>query len=138
MGKRTGRPNGRPPRWNEPGLREALIENTRTLGLRHLAAQLAGLSERVLYEWLAEGEKPNAQADYAQFAQKMKVARAEYIARKWARIEKAAEDPRHWTADMTQLERMDPEHFGRRERVELTGKDGGALEIEIKWDSAQP
>lgn len=131
---------GRPSKWTAENRKE-IIKNTRMLGLRHLAANLSGVSERLLYEWLAEGSKEDGLADFVQFAQEIEKARAEYIARKWGRIEMAAQaDPRYWTADMTQLERMDPDHFGRRERIDLGGHDGKPIELRIKieWPNAVP
>ena len=45
-----------------------------------------------------------------------------------ALVAEAAVDPKNWTAAAWWLERRRPDHFARRERVEMTGKDGGPID----------
>jgi hypothetical protein len=44
-------------------------------------------------------------------------------------IGRAADE--HWQAAAWRLERRFPERYARNRRVELTGKDGGPVEIKI-------
>ena len=43
-------------------------------------------------------------------------------------VANAAVDPKNWTAAAWWLERRHPEDYAKRERVEMTGKDGGPID----------
>ena len=86
---------------------------------RKFAAEVAGVSERCLYKWLAAGRKGES-PEAVQLVQDLKKARAKGVAARLARITKAASKGA-WQADAWVLERTHPEHFAseRRELAEL-------------------
>lgn len=86
-----------------------------------LAAAYAGISHETYANWL--DSKP-------EFFAAVKEAEGQAVVGWLAKIEKAANDG-NWQAAAWKLERRLPEDFGRKDRqsVELTGKDGGPVEI---------
>lgn len=112
---------------------------------RH-AAQAVGISERTFHNWMERGaaeerrvadgqEASESEAPYVRFMQAVKEARGKAISDLLARIYDAAagsdERAGQWQAAAWLLERTDTESFGRRERVHLTGKDDGPVEVVI-------
>jgi hypothetical protein len=57
---------------------------------------------------------------YADFAHAVEKARGEFVARRIRRIEQAAEGGT-WTADAWAVERVDPDTWGRRDRLDVSG-----------------
>jgi hypothetical protein len=57
---------------------------------------------------------------YASFADGVEKARGEFVARRIRRIEQAAEGGT-WTADAWAVERVDPDTWGRRDRLDVSG-----------------
>lgn len=85
------------------------------------AAGYAGIAESTFRLWMAS-EEP----EYLAFSAAVKDAQASGKIGLLAKIEKAINDGA-WQAAAWKLERRDPE-YARRERVELTGKDGGPVQ----------
>lgn len=87
-----------------------------------LAAAYAGISHETYANWL--DSKP-------EFFAAVKEAEGVAVVGWLAKIEKAANDG-NWQAAAWKLERRLPEDFGRKDRqsVELTGKDGGPIELD--------
>jgi hypothetical protein len=100
------------------------------------AARYAGISERTLYGWLKRGEQfeekgePASDEKYFLFMQAVENAIASSIVEDVAIIRKAGN--KHWQARAWMLERRAPKEWGRQERVEMTGKDGGPIEISAR------
>jgi hypothetical protein len=86
-----------------------------------LAAAYAGISHETYATWL--DTKP-------EFFAAVKEAEGAAVVGWLAKIEKAANEG-NWQAAAWKLERRLPEDFGRKDRqsVELTGKDGGPVEV---------
>lgn len=85
----------------------------------------AGICESTLDNWRkrgATGEEP-----YAKFLADEKKALAA-----WERDRQIAMDAAgpQWTREAWRLERRMPDDYGKRERHEVTGKDGGPIETE--------
>lgn len=108
-----------------------------------VAAAYAGIGESTFYAWLERGRKerarlaasPNArprakETPFVEFLASIEKAQADAETRNVALIAKAAQDGT-WTAAAWWLERKYPERWGRKERHEVTGKDGGDLIVEI-------
>lgn len=93
------------------------------------ACTLASISEQTFYRWLREGEKAIEGSTAYQFCESIKKAIAEARARNVTIIQKHAVN--NWTAAAWWLERTDPENWGKRDRVEMTGADGGAMEMRV-------
>ena len=76
---------------------------------------------------MREAETASETTAAYQFSESVKKAIAEAQHRNIMLIQKHAQTS--WQAAAWYLERSDPESWGRRERVEMTGRDGGAVEI---------
>lgn len=104
-----------------------LLQALRGGNFREVACEWAGIPERTFRAWMQEGEAgaPQSSVDFCR--QVMEAEKAAEI-RNVAFVMKAAEeDPKHaeWW-----LERKHPERWGRKDRHELTGAGGGALQVE--------
>ena len=105
------------------------------------AAAYAGISYRVVFDWLAKGNDAQQRiqagdtdlADndhkYLQFMQAVENARAQAVVRNVGIIQSAAQNGQ-WQAAAWYLERTNPRKWGRHETVEITGADGGAIQVE--------
>ncbi len=102
------------------------------------AAILSGVSESVFYRWMTRGRRELARLEALgvdgldrEFAVPEEVAFLELFEmvnratpfRKAALLEKiqyAAQDPRNWTAAAWLLERLHPDEYGRKTRIEIS------------------
>jgi len=84
------------------------------------AAELAGIGDTTARRYIergaaeAEGEE---QGSYRGFWEAFKQAEAAFVDENLQRIQVAAQEPKHWTAAMTLLERRRPQDFGRNQKV---------------------
>lgn len=85
-----------------------------------LAAKYAGIAESTFYAWMKE---------HPEFSEAVHAGEGNAAVVWLAKIEQAGADD--WRALAWKAERRFPQHFGRTERVELTGKDGGAVKTEV-------
>jgi len=115
---------------------------------KHIMA-LVSIAPSTWYYWkkealklekaLAKGELvyeslPEDDQKILQFLEIVKKGRSVAIKENLDNITLAGKDPDHWQASAWFLERTDPEHFGRKERVELSGKDGKPIVIKVVYD----
>ncbi|MCK9600243.1 MAG: hypothetical protein M0R06_14460 [Sphaerochaeta sp.] len=124
------------------------------------ACQAAGIGQSTFFRWLEQGEKETS-GPYREFWEATKKAEATAEQERIARIRAAGiggavvsrttitkrnrdggetttvtevyQAPA-WQADAWYLERRYPEAWAKRERHELTGKDGGAITINVVED----
>lgn len=87
-----------------------------------LACDYAGISEDTFGRWRDQ---------HADFAAQLKEAEGAAVVGWLAKIEQAASDG-NWQAAAWKLERRYPDMYGRQ-RMEVTGAEGGALKIEVAW-----
>jgi len=115
-----------------PEVQDIMVESV-SMGLPiRFACDRAGISAQSHYEWVkrgAEEEQP-----YSDYADAIKKARADAVLVRLSRIDAAAEAGA-WQADMTYLERVYPDEFGRKEIVRSSvavGQDPnlGPLQVE--------
>ena len=90
---------------------------------RKHAAQACGIAESTFHLRLANNRS---------FRSAVEKAYAECVAAKVLRIRKAEDDS--WQAAGWWLERRERADFGRVDRVEQTGADGGPVQHEVKWN----
>lgn len=88
-----------------------------------------GISHETWYRWLREGEN-NKNRLTREFYETIKKAKASAVIRNVTIIQNSAQET--WQAAAWWLERKYPERFGKKEKYEHTGKDGGAIEINSK------
>lgn len=110
------------------GRKSLLNDNTKDIILRYIsngnyirtACLAAGISEHTFYNWERRGNNPgNGNDIYVEFFQALKIAEAKSEADTVSRVHDAGEDKRNWAADMTRLERKNPERWGRRLELEV-------------------
>lgn len=87
-----------------------------------------GISERSFWRWLEKGEKANS-GIYSRFWHAIKKAEGIREKELLGIIRKAAN--RNWQAAAWMLERMAPEKFGRRERIQHEGVEDKP--ITVRW-----
>jgi len=105
------------------------------------AAMLATISKTTLYRWLQWGREAQAKYDegeelterderYRQFCDSVEKARADAMLRNIGVIQTAAQNGT-WQAAAWYLERTNPKKWGRHDTVEVTGAEGGAIQVEV-------
>ena len=101
---------------------------------KEMAAKMAGIGVRTLYDWISRGKKQK-HGRYSQFLQALK--EAEYEAEDFLlqKVVKAAD--MHWAAAMTILERRWPQKWAKREYVEAKQEISFPLPREVSVDEAQ-
>jgi methionine synthase II (cobalamin-independent) len=103
-----------------------LCQALRSGNTKKNACLLAGCSETQLYKWLRDNDCDIEGTLANQFAESIKKSIAEAQNRNIVLIQKAAQN--NWTAAAWYLERSDPSNWGRREKHEVSGPDGGPIE----------
>lgn len=125
--------SGRPTKLTAQ-MQEAICTALEKGNTRTSAALLAGINRATLYRWMQE---------HASFCDAIEKAEAEAQERLLHRIRVAAEVgmtvtrkdgevveyPGAWQAAAWILERRWPTQYGRTSTVEMTGKDGGPIEV---------
>jgi len=77
-----------------------------------VAAELSGVSENTIRNWIKRGEA--GEEPFTVFMRAVKRASAKAEAEEVGKVRKAGNDPRFWAASMTYLERRHPERWARR------------------------
>lgn len=102
-----------------------------------MAAQAADVSRRTLYDWRYKGEEirrlkeenPDElpltpyDDDYLWFLRKWEAAELKRKQTLLKKIEDAGDDPKRWTANAWLLERLHPEEFSLKHRVEVANRN---------------
>lgn len=153
MSDRTHRPTGRPPKL-EPERADRILQAVRAGNYLRTAAEYAGVGKTTLYRWLERADDPQeTDPRYAHFRDALEQARAEAEARIVATVIKgivggsvvretrrtlpngtveedrqvSPPDPR---TGLEFLSRFNAAHWGRRQSLEVTGADGGPIQVE--------
>ena len=109
---------------------QAIIARTIAEGnYQDVAAQYAGISASTFYSWMAKGEA--GRKPYAELLESVSLAHAEAEVRNVGIIETAAE--KDWRAASWWLERRHPDHWGNKERREITGLDREPVQIRVVY-----
>lgn len=102
---------------------------------QNTAIAYAGIHESTYYRWLQEGAEPDAPDNVREFRESVKAARAEAEVRSLAVIQNASR--KSWQAAAWFLERGFPQHWARTDRHEVTGRDGGAIELNVDTEALE-
>jgi len=136
-----------------PVLRRELVRLLRGGNYFETACKKCGITPKTAYNWLKTGEKSKS-GDYREFYLAVETARAEAEIERVQRIRAAGRGGAlikrvtftrkdgtetveehfarpEWQADMTHLERQYFDRWGKKEKHEVTGKDGKPIEAEI-------
>lgn len=117
-----------------PQVRDDIIEGVRAGLTVEVAAQMVGINDATFYTWMARarGEDRDGLGDpegiYREFHDEVLKARAQAEARDVSLIRTAARTD--WRAAAWYLERSRPQRWGKTERVQVSGPDGGAIQVE--------
>lgn len=106
-----------------PQRSEVICEAISDGATREVAASAAGVGESTLYQWLKKGR--DGVEPYVEFAEAIEKADAEGELSNIRTIKTASTST--WQAAAWLLERKHPERWGRRDRMEVTGKDGAPV-----------
>lgn len=90
------------------------------------ACGACGISWNTVATWLKKGR--NGEKPYDEFVAAVERAKHQWEAAAAIRVTKAAD--KDWKAAAWLLERRRHETWGAREKLELTGKNGGAIKVE--------
>lgn len=108
-------------------LTEAMIEELCALkgtGLTNRAVcDGVGISERVLYDWISQGEDDEAAGRdtmHVHFLQSYKKAMTAHKLKRIKQIQAAATEG-NWQAAAWELERCYPDEYGKRVKADITG-----------------
>jgi len=115
-----------------PEVRDAVCRFLRAGNPFRVACEAAGVAAKTGMEWRARGEdrdpdRPGDEA-FADFADATRRAEAEALARCAAVVQKAVIDGSFQAASWF-LERRAPAEWGKVDRHQVTGPDGGPIEI---------
>jgi hypothetical protein len=135
---------GRKTALLQPHMEQTLLDYIRIGTPVRIAVTTAGVSEQTFYSWinrgmaererlkLVKGAKENpTEVIFLKFLEQVEQAKAEAITKKVAVIAKSGNDG-DWRAAAWWLERQMPEEFGRTDRVEIGGTDGGPIKIQVE------
>jgi transposase len=131
--------NGRPTKLT-PEITEKIATAVRAGNYIETAAGTAGISKDTLYRWLKEGARTKArESDVARFSDAIQKALADAEASGVAAITQAGMPRKDkngkivaqgsWQAIAWRLERMHPEKYGMRQRVDHAGVPNRPIEI---------
>jgi len=130
----------RPTKLNDD-LQKKIVDCVKAGNYIETASALAGINKSTLYDWLKRGEREKQRVaknnryrvrkdekKFVKFSNAIQKALAESEVRDLTNITRASE--RNWQASAWKLERKFPDRWGKKTSHEVTGKDGGAIEIE--------
>jgi hypothetical protein len=100
---------------------EKMLDALRLGMTRRAASGAAGFSKSTLYRML-ENDTDGTLLTAIEKAEAQAEATYSTI------VANAAADPKNWTAAAWWLERRHPADYAKREKVEMTGKDGGPID----------
>lgn len=120
---------GRPTKFS-PELQEIICKKIADGATYAEAAEAAGVDYTTLLKWRQAGEKAEG-GKLFEFYHAIKTAEDQSKQTLLKRIVTAGKDPKFWQANAWILERRFPQEYGRKDRMELTGKDGSSLVIKV-------
>jgi transposase len=127
-------PFGRPSKLT-PEIQEKLLSVIKLGAYRTVACDFAGITPETLRNWIRRGETDGV-GPYYEFTSALKQAEASACLKALGTIRTAMEQS--WQAAAWFLERKRPKEWAKRERHELTGKDGGPIRTQVRLGDLPP
>lgn len=137
--RKRGRPKlGRPSKLT-PEVQATILNSLRAGNYLEPSCHLANVAPQNVYLWIKRGAAEQLRIDagkpanddetpYREFRDAVKAAQAQSEIRDVALIAKAAE--KQWQAAAWRLERKHYERWGRKQTIEVGGRDGGPIQVE--------
>lgn len=125
---------GRPTKLT-PDIQEKILTVIKLGAYRSAACDFAGITAETLRNWIRRGENEGV-GPYWEFATAVKQAEASACLKALGTIRNAMEQ--EWQAAAWFLERKRPKEWAKRERHELTGKDGGPIRTQVRLGELSP
>lgn len=125
---------GRPSKLT-PAVHKHLVEAIMAGNYIEPAVRACGIGVSTYYRWMEQGEAHAADGKataYRDLWEAVKKAEGEAEIKALKQIRSAASES--WQAAAWYLERKFPARWGRKERVEHTGKDGEAIAVSHDFD----
>ncbi len=94
-----------------------------------LACDAAGIAQSTLFDWISQGEADPENSPYREIPKLVKQASAFRAGKALARIDRAGEHD--WRAEEFILKYRYNEHFQLHKAVEITGRDGGPVQLDV-------
>jgi transposase len=138
---------GRIPKLLNAEIQQTIIDAILGGNYLETAAAYAGVSRSTLFDWLAKGREVQEQLDkglevtvpngqiYSDFLDSTREAQARSEVRTVAIIQKAGLT--NWQAAAWHLERSRPRHWGKLDRQEISGPEGGAVQVDLGAERAK-
>lgn len=128
-------PMARPPKLTK-AVQDKIVNAIGAGNYQDAAARYAGISETTYYRWMSEAREPGASKELREFRDAVEKARADAEARNVALIQNAAQNGT-WQAAAWWLERSHPQKWGRINRTEISGPDGGPIETTVDIEALE-
>lgn len=131
-------PQGRPTKLT-PEVHKAIVEAIRAGASRQAAAASVGIAGRTLLEWIARGDGTSTREsseDFARLAQDLHAAEADFeqtLIKDVLAYSAMGEKP-DWRGPAWLLERRFSDRWGKTTKTELTGRDGGPVQVSSNTD----
>lgn len=119
-----------------PEVQQRIIEALRAGNYIDTACEYAGIGTSTFYRWMERGTRQDEPDIYREFRDAVKRARAESEIRNVGLVQRAASDGT-WQAAAWFLERSYPKKWGRHDRHEVTGPDGGPVSVAVDSDALE-
>lgn len=121
------KPRGQKPKLT-PQTQEKVCQAIRAGNYANVAARYAGIDESTFYRWLERGENEPS-GIYCEFRKSVKDAESTAEVQAVAEVRAAGRES--WQASMTWLERKFPDRWGRKEKHEHSGPEGGPIQHQV-------
>jgi len=131
---------GRPTKLTK-AIQDELVKTLRSGNYLETAASFAGLSHSIIREWVRRGERESirltndpeakpikSEIPFMEFSVAIKKAQAQSEVMDVMLIGNAARES--WQAAAWRLERKFPDRWGRKDKHEVSGPNGGPVQVE--------
>jgi transposase len=119
-----------------PEVQKKIVEAIQLGNYTDVAAQYAGIDRATFYRWMEKGKQDDADPAHKAFVEAVENAQATAEVRAVVLINRAANEG-VWQAAAWFLERTRPKRYGRFDRNELSGPDGGPMRIDVSTEDLE-
>lgn len=117
-----------------PEIQEKIVIAIEAGNYADAACRYAGIDYSTFFRWMQKGEESDDQ--YGEFRKAVEKARAHAEVKYVAVIDRAAREGT-WQAAAWWLERTQPQKYGRKERYEVSGPDGGNIVVDVSMEELE-